>query len=118
MDTERPRPVEPAAPKQSTRTKLASRDNVTLSDSASHEVPTLILPVTKAASRCGTGDCRGKIALVGHCKYCDTEYCLKHRLPEVHDCKNRETMRSTAFEANREQLMHGKTTDHRGFEKM
>ena len=43
-----------------------------------------------AAQRCHCDGCSLKVAMiVGHCKYCDNDFCLKHRLPESHDCVNR-----------------------------
>lgn len=36
---------------------------------------------------CGKEDCKLKTAMiVGFCKYCNIDYCLKHRLPEAHHC--------------------------------
>ena len=39
--------------------------------------------------RCFYQKCHQKVALVvGTCRYCNSSYCLKHRLPEEHTCKN------------------------------
>jgi hypothetical protein len=68
-----------------------------------------------AKNRCFGDMCKNKVAvLVGHCKYCDSDFCMKHRLPEVHACKNQTSVRDTAFEANKAQLMNGKTEGLRG----
>ena len=39
--------------------------------------------------RCFYEKCYQKVVLVvGTCRYCENSYCLKHRLPEEHKCKN------------------------------
>lgn len=37
--------------------------------------------------RCCFDVCLSKVAMiVGHCRYCTNDFCLKHRLPESHKC--------------------------------
>ena len=39
-------------------------------------------------TRCSVDGCKTAIAkIVGHCAYCDSNYCLAHRLPEQHTCE-------------------------------
>jgi len=46
---------------------------------------------------CGFEGCKLKTAMiVGFCRYCNIDYCLKHRLPEAHYCHNQETCNNTA----------------------
>ena len=42
--------------------------------------------------------------IVGHCGHCERDYCLKHRLPEAHQCTGMRTLCSSAREALRERL--------------
>jgi len=32
--------------------------------------------------------CNKKIETFCFCRYCQQNYCIKHRLPEVHNCRN------------------------------
>ena len=35
--------------------------------------------------------CKKKAVLIaGDCNYCGNGYCMKHRLPEVHNCENKQ----------------------------
>ena len=45
--------------------------------------------LSKKRKKCLVENCCDKVAIiVGDCKYCDGNYCLKHRLPEDHLCTN------------------------------
>ena len=49
--------------------------------------------------RCAFENCYHNIVLVvGVCKYCSNSYCLKHRLPEGHKCKNMNDCKQKAKE--------------------
>ena len=48
-------------------------------------------------TRCSVDGCKTAIAkIVGHCAYCDSNYCLAHRLPEQHTCEQQEKCNITA----------------------
>jgi predicted nucleic acid binding AN1-type Zn finger protein len=47
--------------------------------------------------------------LVGDCKHCQKQYCLKHRLPEAHLCSAFDEIKSEAKRKNGEKLMAEKT---------
>lgn len=47
---------------------------------------------------CSIEDCTRKPAfIVGHCSYCDMNYCLAHRLPEQHNCNQMKKVREIAI---------------------
>ena len=47
---------------------------------------------------CSAEDCKRKNALlVGHCSYCNLDYCLGHRLPEQHNCSQINKLREIAI---------------------
>lgn len=40
---------------------------------------------------CNFFECKRKAKpIIGHCSYCKFHFCLKHRLPEQHECKEQE----------------------------
>jgi predicted nucleic acid binding AN1-type Zn finger protein len=54
-------------------------------------------------------DCKRKVPLIiGHCKYCDGEYCSVHRLPEDHNCSHMGTCKKTHYDKNLIKLMSEK----------
>lgn len=52
--------------------------------------------------------CSNKVALIGFCKYCNKNYCLKHRLPEIHNCININVLIKKEFDNNSEKLLKDK----------
>ena len=30
--------------------------------------------------------CKTKSSIIGYCKYCELNFCINHRLPEIHHC--------------------------------
>ena len=90
-----------------------------IKETSSTTPTTPVAGATIASGRCRCSGCRGKVAvIVGHCNYCTLDYCLKHRLPEVHDCEMQNQIKAVAAEANKQALMTGKTTDHRGLDRI
>ena len=60
-----------------------------------------------AKSKCAI--CGNKSAnIVGDCKYCSCKYCLKHRLPESHNCINMNKCHMKAFTINSNKVMSEK----------
>ena len=45
-----------------------------------------------------------KAVVVGRCKFCKEEFCLSHRLPEQHQCKNIQECRNKARDYLAEKL--------------
>jgi len=66
-----------------------------------------------SGKRCTSVDCKQKVALVGHCNHCGSDYCLKHRLPEDHLCAQMEAVKKSAFDANASKLMSERTVERK-----
>jgi len=61
------------------------------------------------SKRCYSNDCKSKInKVIGHCKYCEYNFCGPHRLPENHDCENIHDCRDEAYLVNEQRLIDGK----------
>lgn len=59
--------------------------------------------------KCGIRECNGRVVtLVGDCKWCSSSHCIKHRLPEDHDCPKLQVCKNSAAEANRRKLQEYK----------
>ena len=64
------------------------------------------------SKRCSAPNCKLKSALmVGLCNYCKHDHCLKHRLPEDHQCPQLAELYKKLHEENAVKLMSEKTTD-------
>lgn len=60
---------------------------------------------------CFNDNCSKKIALIiGDCIYCNEQFCLKHRLPESHDCKNKKLCNLSYYEKNKSKLLKNALT--------
>ena len=63
------------------------------------------------SKKCGFQECKRKAAkLVGHCSYCNGEYCLNHRLPESHTCTCQSECADVARARLTKELMSAKST--------
>lgn len=59
---------------------------------------------------CAKEGCSDKpVRIVGHCKFCEKDYCGKHRQVETHQCPNIDACRQQHFEKNSAKLMGEKT---------
>jgi hypothetical protein len=114
MDTQKPNEVPVIIAKCEGTSPIARAFKPVFSKSIIIPTDTTVIHNKTLSSRCATIKCNGKIALIGHCNHCTQNYCIKHRLPEVHDCSQQERMRLAAFEANAEVLMQGKVCENRG----
>lgn len=67
-------------------------------------------PFTKKRNiACHLDGCGSNAALIiGTCNYCKNNFCLKHRLPESHECREIAMCKQRAFEKNAVNLMEGK----------
>ncbi|KAG2216799.1 hypothetical protein INT45_013613 [Circinella minor] len=56
--------------------------------------------------RCAVDHCSNKvIKVVGLCRYCQSQFCARHRLPEDHACVNLVSCRQVAHERNSVKLL-------------
>lgn len=56
--------------------------------------------------KCNYENCKRKIALIiGDCKYCRTQFCAEHRLPEDHLCTGLSTCKKEHFDKNKIKLI-------------
>ncbi|KAI9278433.1 ubiquitin-related domain-containing protein [Phascolomyces articulosus] len=56
--------------------------------------------------RCAVDHCSGKVVkVVGLCRYCQSQFCSRHRLPEDHACVNLVSCRQVAHERNSIKLL-------------
>lgn len=54
---------------------------------------------------CFLNNCNKKTnKFIGKCSYCLNIYCMKHRLPEVHNCENINLCKRKAFKDNEKLL--------------
>jgi predicted nucleic acid binding AN1-type Zn finger protein len=62
--------------------------------------------------RCTYPECCSKaVIIVGHCKYCQLDYCNHHRLPEDHMCVELSKAKQMARDLNTNQLLKNKTIE-------
>jgi len=46
--------------------------------------------------------------IIGHCNYCNSDFCGSHRLPETHQCSAMTSCREQAFKLNAQKLESAK----------
>ncbi|CAO3702630.1 unnamed protein product [Rhizopus stolonifer] len=60
----------------------------------------------KKKSRCAFQSCSDKrVKIIGDCRYCQSKFCARHRLPEDHLCENLTSCRQAAHEKNSIKLL-------------
>ena len=60
-------------------------------------------------NRCDEFNCNKKAhKLLGQCGYCNNYYCMKHRLPEQHNCINLQECKRKAFDDNKRYMKRQK----------
>ena len=70
---------------------------------------TLTLPLKGGAAKCHLASCTERVArLTGTCRWCESEFCSRHRLPESHECTNMNGCRQQSQQKNSDKLMNGK----------
>lgn len=52
-------------------------------------------------------------SLLGQCGYCSKYYCMKHRLPEKHNCVNLYICKEEAFKENKKILKRQKCVNNK-----
>jgi ubiquitin C len=56
--------------------------------------------------RCALESCNDKVVrIIGDCRYCESKFCARHRLPETHACVNLKNCRQVAHERNSIKLL-------------
>ena len=56
--------------------------------------------------KCAQVLCKKKATLIiGHCKYCDLDFCVAHRIPETHACSGIELCKMIDANRNTAQLL-------------
>lgn len=61
---------------------------------------------SKKKSRCAFQSCPDKrVKIIGDCRYCQSKFCARHRLPEDHLCENLTSCRKAAHEKNSAKLL-------------
>ncbi|KAJ1549875.1 hypothetical protein HK405_002037 [Cladochytrium tenue] len=67
-------------------------------------------PPRKRATRCAMGGCSSPaVKSVGTCRYCSSQFCSKHRLPEAHTCPNLQSCVASARDSLAKRLISEKT---------
>ncbi|CAO3616699.1 unnamed protein product [Cunninghamella blakesleeana] len=62
--------------------------------------------LTTKRKRCAFGSCSDKpVKIIGDCRYCQSKFCARHRLPEAHACVNLTTCKQAAYERNSIKLL-------------
>lgn len=60
----------------------------------------------KIKNRCAYNNCTSKVVkIIGDCRYCNSKYCGRHRLPESHSCDNITSCRQDAYDKNTSKLL-------------
>ncbi|KAI9021571.1 putative ubiquitin [Phycomyces nitens] len=61
---------------------------------------------TSRKQRCAFGSCSDKpVKIIGDCRYCQSKFCARHRLPEAHVCVNLLSCKQAAHERNSMKLL-------------
>ncbi|KAI8082745.1 ubiquitin family-domain-containing protein [Halteromyces radiatus] len=77
-------------------------DNKINQQSSSSSTPKTIT----TRKRCAFGSCSDKpVKIIGDCRYCESKFCARHRLPEAHACVNLTSCRQAAHERNSMKLL-------------
>ena len=64
---------------------------------------------TKNINRCCIFNCNGRVVkIIGNCRWCSSNYCQMHRLPEDHECSGLVDCKKQLFEKNAIQLEKNK----------
>ncbi|KAJ3007121.1 UNVERIFIED_CONTAM: hypothetical protein HDU68_003684 [Siphonaria sp. JEL0065] len=66
-------------------------------------------PAKRKVTKCDFGCGAAAVKTIGTCRYCSSQYCAKHRLPEAHACQNLQTCQSAAKDRLEKRLIGEKT---------
>jgi ubiquitin C len=65
-------------------------------------------------SKCAFGDCTAKpVLVIGDCKYCNSQFCGAHRLPETHSCTGMQACRDVHFNKLKTKLENEKCVSNK-----
>ncbi|KAJ3115743.1 hypothetical protein HDU96_000074 [Phlyctochytrium bullatum] len=76
---------------------------------SSQESPAPSPPSKRKVTRCAFGCGSPAVKSVGTCRYCSSQFCSKHRLPEAHSCANLQTCVTEARDSLAKRLISEKT---------
>ncbi|CCH63091.1 hypothetical protein TBLA_0J00930 [Henningerozyma blattae CBS 6284] len=107
-------------PFQINNARLILDDTITSIPNASPNLPTTSVKTTckvtkkkgnkRRKNQCYYGDCSSTISkFIGNCKFCNKNYCSKHRLMEIHDCRGLKSCRDQMHKRNAEKLASEQT---------
>jgi predicted nucleic acid binding AN1-type Zn finger protein len=66
-------------------------------------------PKKQQKSKCAFGECQDRVAkIIGFCKFCEKDFCSRHRTVESHTCEKLEACRKQHFDKNSNKLMNEK----------
>jgi ubiquitin C len=64
----------------------------------------------KPPNTCHFSDCKDRLVkIIGDCRYCQSKFCGKHRLPEMHACAGMESCKQAASSRLTNKLLTEKT---------
>ncbi|KAL0079817.1 hypothetical protein J3Q64DRAFT_1761389 [Phycomyces blakesleeanus] len=67
---------------------------------------TTTIKAVSRKQRCAFGSCSDKpVKIIGDCRYCQSKFCARHRLPEAHVCVNLLSCKQAAHERNSMKLL-------------
>ncbi|KAJ3072530.1 hypothetical protein HDU98_003416 [Podochytrium sp. JEL0797] len=72
-------------------------------------IPTTPSGTKRRVTKCNFGCGAAAVKTIGTCRYCSSQYCAKHRLPEAHACANLQTCQSAAKDRLEKRLIGEKT---------
>ncbi|KAI9224957.1 hypothetical protein BC828DRAFT_343306, partial [Blastocladiella britannica] len=59
--------------------------------------------------RCNHQGCSDKVAkIIGDCRFCQSKFCSRHRLPEAHSCEGIDSCRQASHDRNASRLLADK----------
>ncbi|TPX47312.1 hypothetical protein SeLEV6574_g02738 [Synchytrium endobioticum] len=65
---------------------------------------------TRKSNKCSVEGCTDRpVKIIGDCRYCNSKYCSRHRLPEAHACVNLQSCRDESISRLNNKLMSEKT---------
>lgn len=64
---------------------------------------------TRKRTKCNVAKCdRPVVLIIGLCTYCTNQFCMKHRIPETHECIEMDLCKKRSFHRNEANLLAGK----------
>lgn len=84
--------------------------NIPFFSNSMNAAPTSMVTPAKKSSTCQFAECSSRpVKIVGHCRYCDSDFCAKHRFVESHNCEKMQACKDASKEALANKLMSEKS---------